>query len=253
MFTAKFDSLLVHRLPTRAELGAAAAEHVTAVIRAAYAERGEARVVFACAPSQNEFFDALAWEQIDWSRVVIFHMDEYIGLKPEHPQAFRQYLRRNLLSRIGKPLGAHLIAAESAPVREAKRYAALLAEKPLDLVCMGIGENGHIAFNDPPNADFKDPAQVKVVELDATCRQQQVNDGCFRTLTAVPKRALTLTIPALVSARRISCVVPGERKAAAVKSMCLGAIRKTCPASILRRHPGAVLFIDNAAAALLPR
>ncbi len=251
MQTAKFDSLIVRCYADRAEMASAAAEFVTDAIRAACAERGEARVVFACAPSQDAFLDALAWQQIDWSRVVIFHMDEYVGLKADHPQSFRSYLRRHVLSRIGRSKAIHLLAAERAPVREAKRYAALLAERPLDLVCMGIGENGHIAFNDPPVADFKDPASVKVVALDPVCRQQQVHDGCFPKLAAVPKKALTLTIPTLLSARVISCVVPGERKARAVRATLLGPISKRCPASILRRHPRAVLAIDKAAASLL--
>lgn len=252
MLTAKFDSLIVRRANTRPEMGTAAAEFVTDVIRTACAERGEARVVFACAPSQDDFLDALAWQQIDWSKVIIFHMDEYVGLKADHPQSFRQYLRRHVLSRIGRPKDVHLIAAESAPVRETNRYAALLADKPLDLVCLGIGENGHLAFNDPPVADFKDPALVKVVDLDPVCRQQQVNDGCFTKLASVPTQAITLTIPALFNARTISGVVPGPRKAKAVQSTLLKRVSTKCPASILRRHPRAVLFIDAAAGSLLP-
>lgn len=251
MQTSTFDSLVVRRFSTRKAMGEAAAEAVTQAICTACAARGEARVVFACAPSQDEFFDALIWQQIDWKKVVVFHMDEYVGLKPEHPQSFRRYLKKHLLSRIGPPQAVHLIAAEKAPVRESKAYAELLAEKPLDLVCMGIGENGHIAFNDPPVANFRDPLLVKIVELDPACRQQQVNDGCFPTVESVPAQAVTLTIPALMSARAISCVVSGERKARAVRKTLLSRVSTTCPASILRRHPRAVLHIDAAAGSRL--
>jgi glucosamine-6-phosphate deaminase len=253
MKQARFDSLEVRQFVDRAALARPTAEFVAETIRAAIAASGDARVVFACAPSQDEFLAALTPQSIDWSKVVVFHMDEYVGLSAEHPASFRHYLREHLLTRIAVPKAVHLIRAEEPSESECQRYAALLAEKPLDLVCMGIGENGHLAFNDPPVADFHDPQLIKVVALDAVCRQQQVNDGCFAALEQVPTHALTLTIPTLLGAGVVSCVVPGPRKADAVLEALLGPIRTMCPASILRTHPRAVLAIDDAAAALLPR
>lgn len=243
----RFDSLEVHQHPARAALGLAAARRVAAAIAAC----GEARVVFACAPSQDEFLAALLAQPVDWAKVTVFHMDEYAGLPASHPASFRSYLRGHLLAHI-TPRAVHFIRAEEDAAHEAGRYAALLAERPLDLVCLGIGENGHLAFNDPPVADFADPALVKLVALDDACRRQQVHDGCFPALDAVPMHALTLTISALLNAREISCVVPGARKAQAVRAALLGPIATSCPASVLRTHPRAVLHLDEAAAALLP-
>lgn len=247
MTSSRYDALEVRCSLDRASMGRAAAVQVAEIIRTAVQERGEARVVFACAPSQDEFLAALLEEDVDWGRVVVFHMDEYVGLPPEHPQSFRTYLRRHLLAHIVTPREVHLIAGEADPAATCAAYAHALSEKPLDLVCMGIGENGHLAFNDPPVADFVDPQLVKLVELDKACRQQQVNDGCFAALPEVPTHALTLTIPSLLSAAAISCVVPGERKAAAVAETLLGPVSTTCPASILRTHTNAVLHVDPAA------
>ena len=247
MKTRRFDSLEVHQHADRAALGVAAARGVAAAIAAL----GAARVVFACAPSQDEFLAALLAQPVDWAKVTVFHMDEYADLPEGHPASFRSYLRGHLLMHIA-PRAVHLIRAQADATGEAARYAALLAERPLDLVCLGIGENGHLAFNDPPVADFADPALVKLVALDDACRRQQVNDGCFSTLDAVPTHALTLTIPALLSAREIYCVVPGARKAQAVRAALLGPIATSCPASVLRTHPRAVLYLDDAAASLLP-
>jgi len=233
---------------TRAEMGRHAARHVVDLLTSALAAQPRVRVVFACAPSQDEFLAALvefAAGVVDWSRVDAFHMDEYIGLGARHPANFRTYLRRHLLDRV--PLGSFSeIRGESPdPAAEAARYAALLAAAPIDLICLGIGENGHIAFNDPPVADFADPARVKVVQLDHACRQQQLNDGCFPTLDAVPKQALTLTIPVFLEAKHLSVVVPGMRKAQAVAAACNGPISNRCPASILRTHPSVRLFLDE--------
>lgn len=247
----QFDSLQVSIHPDRPAIGEASGKAAAALIRAACA-KGGARVIFACAPSQNEFLATLVREEIEWSRVTVFHMDEYVGLPESAPQSFRHYLVEHLLAHIPTPRVVHLIRAEENPEAECRRYSALLAEAPIDLVCMGIGENGHIAFNDPPVADFKDPHLIKVVELDDTCRQQQVNDGCFPNFEAVPAQALTLTIPALFRGTEISCVVPGERKAQAVRDTLLGPIATSCPASILRSHSRARLHIDRASASLLP-
>jgi glucosamine-6-phosphate deaminase len=250
------DRLNVEVHPDRRSLGRAAARAAAAYLRGVIASQGSARVVFACAPSQDEFLAALAdptvsGVKIDWSRLMAFHMDEYVGLGADHPQCFRQYLKSHLLARV--PVGgAHLIPAEEADLPEVCRaYAERLAEAPIDLVCLGVGENGHIAFNDPPVADFSDPVLVKVVELDEACRRQQVNDGCFPSLAQVPRRAFTITVPVFIRARRLSIHVPGRRKSAAVRSMLRDPISTACPATILRAHPSARLFLDPESASAL--
>ena len=247
------DRLAIEIHPDRAAMGRAAARAAAAYLQGVIAAQGGARVIFACAPSQDEFLAALidpaqCGVSLDWSRVTAFHMDDYVGLTADAPQSFRSYLLRHLLSRV--PIGkVHPIVAEEKD-REAMRarYTAALNQKPIDLICLGIGENGHIAFNDPPVADFDDPALVKIVELDHACRQQQVNDGCFPDLAAVPRHAFTLTIPVFRQAQRLILSVPGPRKAAAVAATVRGPISTACPASILRQHPNATLYVDLAAA-----
>ena len=253
MTSLTFDSLNVEIHPDRATMGAAAATRAAAVLREALARQGQARLIVASAPSQDELIASLAnAPDLDWSRITIFHMDEYVGLPAGHPATFRAYQESHLLALI-KPAAFHGIRGESLDsAAEAARYAALLAEAPIDLVCMGIGENGHIAFNDPPVADFEDHQAVKLVTLDETCRQQQVNDGCFPDLAAVPTEALTLTCPALMSGQALVCVVPGPRKTAAVRSTLLDPLSTACPATILRRHPDAVLYLDPGSATALP-
>lgn len=252
--THQIDALRVEIHADRQMLGLAAARSVAACLQNHIRATGRARVVFACAPSQDEFLAALTrpdacGTEIEWDKVTLFHMDEYVGLPGDHPQCFRSYLRRHLLAHI-KPRAFHPIAAEAAdPAGVCARYAELLGQAPIDLVCLGIGENGHIAFNDPPVADFQDPVLVKTVELDAACRQQQVNDGCFPSFEAVPRQAVTLTIPVFRNASRLMVQVPGPRKAQAVRDALLGPITTACPASILRLHPNATLHLDAAAAA----
>ena len=244
-----FDQLQVFVFPTRREIGETAGARAGKSIQRAVEKRGEARIILASAPSQDELLENLVSQPIDWSRVVIFHMDEYVGLPAEHPATFRSYQREHVLAHV-RPHQFHDIRGESLdPAAECARYSALLSEAPIDVVCLGIGENGHLAFNDPPVADFTDPELVKLVELDEMCRQQQVNDGCFSTLDAVPRQAITLTIPALVEGRELFCVVPGPRKAAAVRATLKESVRTQCPASILRRHPSAHLYLDDASAA----
>jgi glucosamine-6-phosphate deaminase len=242
------ERLVVHAHPDRAAMGLAAGRDAAAAIQAAVQREGRARVVLACAPSQNETLATLAAAAVDWSRVTIFHMDEYVGLNATHPASFRRYLQEHFFSSV-RPAAFHGIAGEAKDVAaECARYAALLSAAPIDVVCLGIGENGHLAFNDPPVADFTDPAAVKVVELDEACRRQQVNDGCFASLAEVPRRALTLTIPTLLGARRLVATVPGMRKAAAVRAALRGPVTTACPASILRTHPAATLHLDPASA-----
>ena len=250
------DRLAVEIHPDRAALGRAAGQAVAAHLRALLAKQGGARVIFACAPSQDEFLAALiaasrsAELGFDWSRVTAFHMDDYVGFAADHPQSFRRYLRAHLLDHVA--VGAfHPLPAEQPPAVACAAYAALLAAAPIDLICLGIGENGHLAFNDPPVADFDDPACVKVVALDEACRRQQVNDGCFPTLPDVPTHALTLTLPVFRDARRLSVQVPGPRKAAAVRATLRDPRSTACPATLLRDHPDATLYVDEAAAAEL--
>jgi len=234
-------------------LGEAAADTVATLLRAAVDKKGRAVAVFATGASQFDFLAALrARDDIDWKRVAAFHLDEYLGIGPDHPASFRRYLREHLFDAV-KPGEVHFLEGDADdPEAECERYARLLAEAgPADVACIGIGENGHIAFNDPHVADFDDPKTVKVVELDEACRRQQLGEGWFPTLEDVPKRALTQTIPAIMSALAISCVVPDKRKAEAVKNAVEGPIEPSCPASILRRHPNCVLYLDRDSASFL--
>jgi glucosamine-6-phosphate deaminase len=239
----------------RAAAGRAAAAAVARAIAQRQAATGWARIVFAAAPSQNEFLTGLvSHPEIDWSRVVAFHMDEYLGLGPDHPASFRRYLQEHLFGLVGlRPDQLRLIPGERTerPLRTCLDYEELLRAEPPDLVCAGIGENGHLAFNDPPVADFLDPVLLKVVRLDTACRVQQVNDGCFERIEDVPTHAYTLTIPALLAAPLISVVVPGVRKAEAVLATLRGPIGEGCPASALRRHPGSTLYLDRDSARLV--
>lgn len=246
------DQLNVYVYETRAQMGAAAATVVAAELRRLIREHQRAIGIFASAPSQNEFLDALvAAPDVEWTSVIAFHLDEYLGLDEEAPQSFRHYLIERLVKRV--PLAEfHGLRGEAAnPKAVCANYASLLAFKPPDFAALGIGENGHLAFNDPPVCDFNDPEAVKVVELEDACRQQQVNDGCFSSLEAVPHRALTLTIPTLMACAKLFLSVPGPRKQQAIKKTLQGPITTGCPASILRMHEDAHLFLDREAAALM--
>ena len=254
-FTAGRLAVEVHA--DRPALGLAAARTAAAYLHDVIAAKGEARVIFACAPSQDEFLSSLlevsksGHTAVDWSRVTAFHMDDYVGLKASHPQSFRHYLQTHFLSKV-KIGRFHPVPAEEPDANAVcARYTALLSEKPIDLICLGIGENGHIAFNDPPVADFEDPHLIKVVELDEACRTQQVNDGCFPTFADVPRHAFTLTVSVFRRAKRLTIHVPGPRKAAAVQATIENPVATACPATILRLHPAATLYIDVAAAKLL--
>lgn len=250
--TFRVDALEVRVCPDQPALAAAAAREAAECLRAALSRRGEARAILASATSQIQFLAALtAAPDLDWSRVTLFHMDEYLGLPADHPASFRRFLREHVAAKI-RPRTLHLIAGDAPqPLREIARYTALLEAGPVDLCCLGIGENGHLAFNDPPVADFEDPHPMKLVALDEACRRQQVGEGCFPSLEAVPRYAYTLTVPALCRAERLICVVPERRKARAVRDALCGPIQETCPASILRRQPHATLFLDAESASLL--
>jgi glucosamine-6-phosphate deaminase len=237
---------------SRSDAGRAAADAGADAMREAIARKGTVNVVFASAPSQEEVLGGLAGASgIDWSRVTAFHLDEYIGLPHDAPQAFGQFLRDRLFGRVRPGMVHFLDGNAPEPEAECRRYEQLLREHPLDVAFIGIGENGHIAFNDPHVADFNDPAAVKIVELDQTSREQQAHDGCFPSVDLVPHRALTLTIPAIVAAPVVLCTVPGPLKARAVRDALRGPVRESCPASILRRHANAVLFLDRDSASLL--
>jgi glucosamine-6-phosphate deaminase len=250
-----FDRLHIQVYEDRARMGRGASFAAAEAIRERLRESEWANVIFAAAPSQNELLAGLAAApDIDWSRVRAFHMDEYLGLDANHPASFRRYLSEHLFGLVGLDSSRiHLIPGErvTRPMATCLAYEELLLANPVDLVCAGIGENGHLAFNDPPVADFLDPVRVKVVRLDTACRIQQVNDGCFDEIEQVPTHAYTLTIPALMAARRLIVAVPGPRKAEAVLGTLHGPISETCPASILRTHPGATLFLDRESAKLV--
>lgn len=241
----KKNNLEVKIFDTRLRLGREAAAALAERINSLLEKQAFVNIIFAAAPSQNEFLMTLRKTPVDWSRIRAFHMDEYIGLSADAPQSFGNFLREIIFDRLSFCEVYYINGQAPDKESECKRYAALLKQYPTDIVCMGIGENGHIAFNDPPVANFNDPAWVKVVTLDADCRQQQVNDRCFLSLNLVPECAFTLTIPALMSAPYIYCMVPGETKANAVFNTLNGAVRTECPASILRNHLNAVLFLDK--------
>lgn len=236
--------LRVETYATRRATGAASADAIATELRARLSRQPTVRMIFAAAPSQSETLAALIEAPgIDWGRVVAFHMDDYIGLAPDAPERFAIWLDTHLFDKL--PFGeVYRIVAEPDPEAAAAAYAAAMAEAPIDIVCLGIGVNGHIAFNDPPVADFEDPLDVKVVELDEICRQQQVDDDCFATLADVPLRAITLTVPRLLRADKLFCVVPGRGKREAVRQTLHGPISTDCPASILRLHPDCILYLD---------
>lgn len=245
----KVDELYVKEYGSRLALGLDAARMVGEKIVELQREQEYVNMIFASAPSQNEFLEALIQhEGIDWTRVAAFHMDEYIGLETTHPQSFASFLRNNLFSLV--PIDRiYFINGNAENIEEeCERYESLLSQYPADIVCMGIGENTHIAFNDPHVADFEDVKQVKIIDLDDKSRQQQVNDGCFPTFESVPTHAVTLTIPALLSGRYIYCMVPGVNKARAIYQTLNEVVSPQFPSTILRRHPNAVLFIDTESA-----
>lgn len=239
------DQLKVNVYANRGDLGAAAGRAAAAKIKELLGTKDRIRMIFAAAPSQNEFLETLVADgDIDWSRITAFHMDEYIGLPSDAPQKFSRFLSERLFD-VVKPGTVNLIDSSSSIEAECARYGALLREAPIDIVCLGIGENGHIAFNDPPVADFNDPETIKPVELDDECRQQQVNDGCFPAFGDVPTHALTLTIPTLLSGSYLYCMVPGPTKRAAVNRTLNGSILAECPSTVLRRHPNCTLYVDR--------
>tara|TARA_R110000751_G_scaffold70110_5_gene142269 strand:- start:1723 stop:2484 length:762 start_codon:yes stop_codon:yes gene_type:complete len=233
------------------EMGAAAADYVTRKLNDAIVKKGGANLILATGASQFSFLEALQTKEIDWGKITVFHLDEYKGISESHPASFRKYLKERILNKVA-PKKIYFLNGDAANLQlEIKNYEEALQAHPIDIACIGIGENGHIAFNDPAVADFQDPKLVKVVELDEACRNQQLGEGWFPSFADVPKEAVTLTITAIMNCKAISCVVPDERKAQAVYNSLYGDISTSCPASILRTHPETVLFLDKASASLI--
>lgn len=246
------DELVVKISHTRKEMGEVAAQDVSAKINELLEKKPEINMIFAAAPSQSDFFKILINDpSIDWKRINAFHMDEYIGLEKDAPQGFGNLLKRELFDHAPFKNVYYINGSASDQDAECKRYADLLDEYPVDIVCLGIGENGHIAFNDPPVADFNDEKLVKVVELEESCRVQQVNDKCFTEINLVPTKAYTLTIPALLRGDYMYCIVPTKLKAEAVRNTLYDAVTEKCPATILRTKQNAYLYLDEDSASLL--
>jgi glucosamine-6-phosphate deaminase len=240
------EKLRVKIFSNRREMGKAAGQSVAEKIREILKVRKALSMVFASAPSQNEFLEELSQSPgIHWNRITAFHLDEYIGLSTDAAESFGHFLRMKLFEKVHPGNVYYLNGMAEDLEAECKRCAGLLKDHPLDIACIGIGENGHLAFNDPAFADFRDPLLVKIVELDKVSRQQQVRDGCFKSLQEVPRKAITLTIPAILSARFIFCMVPGPTKAEAVQRTLQDPVSTDCPATILRKHENAILFLDD--------
>ena len=252
MKTLKVDKLNVKIFENRTLMGECAAKDIKEKIAELLSVKKEINMIFAAAPSQNDVLKSLVEDKsIEWNRVNAYHMDEYIGLDKNAPQGFGNFLKEHIFGLVPFKSVNYIDISATDPEKEAERYAKLLAKNPTDIVVLGIGENGHIAFNDPPVADFKDSKLVKPVKLDEICRNQQVNDGCFKSIDEVPTHAMTLTVPALVKTPYLFCIVPAPTKAKAVKETLTGNIDEHCPASILRLQDNAILYLDNESSKLL--
>lgn len=248
------DQLKVKIFPTRSLMGIAAAEAVSNKIKELLTIKENVNIIFAAAPSQNEFLAALKEKEVEWNRINAFHMDEYVGLDKDAPQLFGNYLKERLFGKAPFREVHYMDGKAGDLEQECKRYAALMARYPADIVILGIGENTHLAFNDPHVADFNDPDVVKIVTLDDRNRQQQVDpndDICFDNIGEVPTHAITLTVPALFKATYAYAIVPGKKKAEAINHTLNGQIQEKYPSTILRNHPHALLFIDEESAAEL--
>lgn len=239
---------------TKEETGAAAAALGAKLIREAISKRGKANIIVATGASQFEMIGRLIKEpKIDWTRVTAFHLDEYVGMPITHPASFRKYLWERFVSRLPLPLAAfHYINGEVNPQKECARLGKAIAKHPIDVCFAGIGENGHLAFNDPP-ADFRTAAPYLVVGLDEACRRQQMGEGWFESLAKVPKQAISMSIRQIMKAKAVVCTVPDKRKAPAVRDCLAGAVSPMHPASILQRHEAAWCFLDKGSASLLDR
>ena len=237
--------------PTKQELGRRAAAAGAEIIRVALTARGEANVILATGASQFEMLAELVKQPVDWQRVTCFHLDEYVGMPMSHPASFRKYLKERFVDQLPTPPAAfHLLNAESDPKPECRRLGDLIKQHPIDVAFIGIGENGHLAFNDPP-ADFETREPYITVELDDACRRQQFGEGWFPTFEAVPQQAISMSIRQILASQAIVCSVPDARKAEAVGKAVEGPLTPQLPASILRNHPSTTLFLDEPAATKL--
>lgn len=233
------------------QLGEAAAGDAAAAIRSRIEEKGEVDIIAATGASQFEFLDALVQQKgIDWSRTRFFHLDEYVGLPKDHPASFRKYLKERIVDRVHPGEFNFVNGTHPDPAEECRRLAGLISSREIDLAFVGIGENGHLAFNDPP-ADFETEEPFLVVELDEDCRRQQMGEGWFQSLEEVPRKAISMSIQQILKSREILCVVPDERKARAVQRCLEEEISPLRPASILRRHSRTTLYLDRDSASLL--
>jgi glucosamine-6-phosphate deaminase len=231
-------------------LGQAAGHKAAAIINEAIKERGQANVILATGTSQFETLSQLLKEQVDWSKVTVFHLDEYIDLPESHPASFRKYLKERFLNKIGSVGAAYLINGENDPEEECSRLGKVISKHPVDVALVGIGENGHLAFNDPP-ADFDTEAPYLVVNLDRACRMQQLNEGWFNSLEEVPHHAISMSIQQILKSNHIICSIPDERKAQAVRNCLENEVSPLFPASILQEHPSCELYLDKDSASLL--
>ena len=245
------DKLTVKIFDSRKLMGEAVATAVSKKINELLSEQPFVNIIFGAAPSQNDFFEALLTKNIDWSRLNAFHMDEYVNLAADAPQGFGNFLRERLFDLAPFHTINYIDGNVADYEAECLRYSALLKEFETDIVCLGVGENSHLAFNDPHVADENDPYLVKRVDLDEACRTQQVNDGCFNTLDEVPTHALTLTLPALLKAPYAFCTVPAEKKAKAIFHTLNEEISDNFPSTLLRKHQNAILFLDHQSSALI--
>ncbi len=238
---------------SRLELAQAAANEAASIIREAIAARRQAFLIAATGASQFEFLDALVLQaRIDWGRVTFFHLDEYVGLSKTHPASFRRYLQERIVDRV-QPRAFHFLNGDAPnPAAECQRVGMLIFRETIDAAFVGIGENGHLAFNDPP-ADFETNEPYLVVELDEACRRQQVGEGWFETIDAVPTQAISMSIQQILKARNVLCVVPDQRKATAVRDCLELPVSPLHPSSVLQQHPRATIYLDLESAALLKR
>ncbi|NLF00192.1 MAG: glucosamine-6-phosphate deaminase [Anaerolineales bacterium] len=243
----------LHIFEDKAQMGKAAAERIAGLINAAVRERDEANVILATGMSQFEMLSELVQQDVDWSKVTAFHLDEYLGLPASHPASFRKYLKERFVARVPALRTFHYVNGEAAdPVAECQRLGRIIRALTIDVACVGIGENGHLAFNDPP-ADFETEEAYIVVNLDEACRRQQLGEGWFPTQADVPTQAISMTIRQIMASRAIVCTVPDERKAGAVQATVEGPVTRMVPASIMQQHSSCDLYLDEPAAARLER
>ncbi|WP_247233408.1 glucosamine-6-phosphate deaminase [Telluribacter sp. SYSU D00476] len=235
---------------TNKELGKAAGKESARIIRKAIDDKGYANIILATGTSQFETIDQLLIEDIDWSKVTMFHLDEYIGLPISHPASFRKYLRERFLEKVAPLKAIYLINGENNPETECNQLNDIISQHPIDLALVGVGENGHLAFNDPP-ADFDIESPYLIVNLDEACRRQQLNEGWFNSIEEVPTQAISMSVKQIMKSEYIICSVPDARKAQAVKNSLELEVSNLFPASILQLHPNCTFYLDELSAILL--